>query len=115
MLASVLTSTSAPSALPWSHTFGGNRNVNMVIVNGGSIWIDDGRPVPGMIERTVRNLRDVQPTLYFNVPAGYAALVPILERDRESADLFFAKLRLGFFAAAALPQQLWERIQKLAA
>lgn len=100
--------------LPWSHTFGGNHNLNMVLTNGGSLWVDDGRPAPGMIEKTVRNLRDVQPTVYFNVPAGYAALVPILEREWEAAELFFRNLRLGFFAAAALPQQLWERIQKLA-
>lgn len=101
--------------LPWSHTFGGSHNLDMILTNGGSMWLDDGRPAPGMIEKTVRNLRDVQPTLYFNVPAGYGALVPILEREPESAALFFKNLRLGFFAAAALPQQLWERIQKLAA
>ena len=101
--------------LPWSHTFGGNHNVGLVLRNGGSLWVDDGKPVPGLIERTVRNLADVSPTVYFNVPAGYSALLPLLERDPEAAARFFARLRLGFFAAAALPQQLWDRVEKLAA
>ncbi len=101
--------------LPWSHTFGGNHNVNQVIANAGTLWIDDGRPAPGMIERTVRNLADVSPTVYYNVPAGYAALLPFLERDRELAERFFARLRLVFFAGAALPQRLWDAIGELAA
>jgi feruloyl-CoA synthase len=101
--------------LPWSHTFGGNHNVNQVIANAGTLWIDDGRPAPGMIERTVRNLADVSPTVYYNVPAGYAALLPFLERDRGLAAAFFARLRLVFFAGAALPQRLWDAIGELAA
>jgi feruloyl-CoA synthase len=100
--------------LPWSHTFGGNHNVNQVIANAGTLWIDDGRPAPGMIERTVRNLADVSPTVYYNVPAGYAALLPFLERDRDLAVAFFARLRLVFFAGAALPQRLWDAIGELA-
>jgi feruloyl-CoA synthase len=101
--------------LPWSHTFGGSHNVNQVIANAGTLWIDDGRPAPGMIERTVRNLADVSPTVYYNVPAGYAALLPFLERDRDLAAAFFARLRLVFFAGAALPQRLWDAIGELAA
>jgi feruloyl-CoA synthase len=101
--------------LPWSHTFGGSHNLDMVLANGGSLWIDDGRPAPGLLERTLRNLRDVSPTIYFNVPAGYGALVPALEQDLELAERFFARLRLVFFAAAALPQRLWDRIEQLAA
>src|SRR5699024_7649153 len=100
--------------LPWSHTFGGNHNLHMVLVNGGTLWIDDGRPAPGMIERTVRNLQDVSPTVYFNVPAGYGVLVPLLERDDAAARRFLASLRLGFCAAAALPQGLLERLRVLA-
>ncbi len=100
--------------LPWSHTFGGNHNVNLVLANGGSLWIDDGRPAPGLLDRTLRNLREVRPTIQFNVPAGYAALVPALERDDELAERFFSRLRLVFFAAAALPQALWDRIERLA-
>jgi feruloyl-CoA synthase len=101
--------------LPWSHTFGGNHDTNMVLANGGTLWIDDGRPVPGLVERTVRNLADARPTIYLNVPAGYAALLPHLERDPAAAQTFLSRLRLGFFAAAALPQQLWDRLQKLSA
>jgi feruloyl-CoA synthase len=100
--------------LPWSHTFGGNHDTNLVLTNGGTLWIDDGRPVPGMVERTVRNLADARPTIYLNVPAGYAALMPHLERDPAAAGAFLDRLRLGFFAAAALPQQLWDRLGKLA-
>jgi feruloyl-CoA synthase len=101
--------------LPWSHTFGGNHNVNMVLTHGGSLWIDDGRPAPALIGRTARNLVDVRPTLYFNVPAGYTALLPLLERDAALARAFLNRLRLSFFAAAALPQQLWDRLGDLSA
>ena len=101
--------------LPWSHTFGGNHDTNLVLTNGGTLWIDDGRPAPGLVERTVRNLADARPTVYLNVPAGYAALLPHLERDDAAARAFLSRLRLGFFAAAALPQQLWDRLQKLSA
>jgi feruloyl-CoA synthase len=100
--------------LPWSHTFGGNHDTNLVLTNGGTLWIDDGRPAPGLVERTVRNLADARPTIYLNVPAGYAALLPHLERDPTAARAFLDRLRLGFFAAAALPQQLWDRLEKLA-
>src|SRR3954453_994008 len=99
--------------LPWSHTFGGNHNLNLVLTHGGSLWIDDGRPAPPLIGRTARNLPDVRPTLYFNVPAGYAALLPLLEDDADLARAFLDRLRLGFFAAAALPQQLWDRLDAL--
>jgi feruloyl-CoA synthase len=101
--------------LPWSHTFGGNHNLNMVLAGGGTLWIDDGRPDPALIQRTVANLADAHPTVYFNVPAGYAALLPHLERDPAAAQAFLHSLRLGFFAAAALPQQLWDRMTALAA
>jgi len=89
--------------LPWSHTFGGNHDSNMVLANGGTLWIDDSRPVPGLVERTVRNLGDARPTIYLNVPAGYSTLLPHLERDASAAQAFLSRLRLGFFAAAALP------------
>lgn len=101
--------------LPWSHTFGGNFTTNLVLTHGGSLWIDDGRPAPSLIGRTARNLPDVRPTLYFNVPAGWAALLPLLENDADLARAFLDRLRLGFFAAAALPQQLWDRLEQLSA
>jgi feruloyl-CoA synthase len=97
--------------LPWNHTFGANHNFNLVLRHAGTLYIDGGRPVPGLIEQTVRNLAEVSPTIYFNVPAGYAALLPFLERDEMLARSFFAKLRLIFYAGAALPQDLWERLE----
>ncbi|HUB96447.1 MAG TPA: feruloyl-CoA synthase [Stellaceae bacterium] len=99
--------------LPWSHTFGGNHNFNLVLWNGGTLWIDDGRPAPGLIERTVANLRDVSPTLYFNVPLGYGLLLDHLERDPDLARHFFAELDLLCYAGAALPQSLWERLERV--
>jgi len=101
--------------LPWSHTFGGNHNLNQVLAYGGSIAIDDGRPAPALFERTVEALRAVAPTLYYNVPAGYALLAPRLEQDRELAERFFSRLRFLFYAAAALPESLWERLNGIAA
>jgi feruloyl-CoA synthase len=101
--------------LPWSHTFGGNHNLNQVLAYGGSIHIDDGRPAPALFERTVSALRTVAPTLYYNVPAGYALLAPRLEQDRALAERFFSRLRFLFYAAAALPEALWERLTRIAA
>jgi feruloyl-CoA synthase len=100
--------------LPWSHTFGGNHNVNMVLVAGGTLYIDAGRPAPGMFAETLANLADVPPTIYFNVPAGYAQLVPALETDPDFARRFFARLRLIFNAAAALPAGLRQRLEDAA-
>jgi feruloyl-CoA synthase len=99
--------------LPWNHTFGGNHNFNMVLRNGGTLYIDAGKPAPGLVEKTVANLRDVSPTLYFNVPRGFDVMLPYLEADTGLRDAFFAKLDLIFHAGAALPQPLWERLEKL--
>jgi feruloyl-CoA synthase len=98
--------------LPWSHTFGGNHNFNLVLFHGGTLLIDEGRPTN--IAPTLLNLRAMPPTLYFNVPAGYAALVPQLEQDPDLARTFFSRLRVCFYAAAALPDDLWQRLTKLA-
>jgi feruloyl-CoA synthase len=100
--------------LPWSHTFGGSHNVNMVLTHGGTLYIDDGRPSPAAIAQTVRNLADVRPTVYFNVPAGWAQLIPLLENNRAIAEAFFSRLRLMFNAAAALPGTLRQRLESLA-
>jgi feruloyl-CoA synthase len=97
--------------LPWNHTFGANHNFNLVLRHAGTLFIDGGRPLPGLIEATARNLAEVSPTIYFNVPAGYAALLPFLERDAALVRSFFAELRLIFYAGAALPQDLWERLE----
>jgi feruloyl-CoA synthase len=100
--------------LPWSHTFGGNHNVNMMLTAGGTLYVDGGRPAPGMFGQTIVNLADVQPTIYFNVPAGYAQLVPALEEDPAFAARFFFRLRLMFNAAAALPEALRDRLGAVA-
>ncbi|WP_341702355.1 feruloyl-CoA synthase [Ferrovibrio sp.] len=99
--------------LPWNHTFGGNHNFNMVLAQGGTLHIDDGKPAPGLVEKTVANLREVSPTLYFNVPAGYAMLLPHLEKDADLCRRFFAKLQMIFYAGAALPPDLWARLEAL--
>lgn len=96
--------------LPWNHTFGGNHNFDMVVFHGGSLYVDDGRPAPGLCERTVENLRMISPTLYFNVPRGFDVLLPFLEEDAELRGRFFADLDLIFYAAAALPAPLWRRL-----
>jgi feruloyl-CoA synthase len=101
--------------LPWSHTFGGNHNLNMMLTAGGTLYVDAGRPVPALFAQTIANLTDVAPTIYFNVPAGYAQLVPALEADPEFARRFFSRLRLLFNAAAALPSGLRDRLTDLTA
>jgi feruloyl-CoA synthase len=100
--------------LPWSHTFGGNHNFNLVLWHGGTLWVDRGKPVPGRIEETVATLRLVSPTLYFNVPRGFDALLPFLEQDAALAEGFFRELDLLFYAAAALPRPTWDRLVRLA-
>ncbi len=99
--------------LPWSHTFGGNHNFNLVLRNGGTLYIDNGKPAPGLIETTVRNLREVPSTFHFNVPRGYEMLIPHLERDEVLREVFFRDLDAIFYAAAALPQPLWEKLEDL--
>src|SRR3954462_14812747 len=97
--------------LPWNHTFGGNHNFNLILKRGGTMYIDAGRPAPPLMPITVRNLTEIAPTIYFNVPAGYGALLPFLERDAELRSRFFERLDLIFYAAAALPQDLWSRLE----
>lgn len=99
--------------LPWSHTFGGNHNFNMILRSGGTLYIDAGRPAPGLFERTVANLREVAPSLYFNVPRGYELLAAALRADPALRERFFSRLQILFYAAAALPQHLWEALEAL--
>ena len=99
--------------LPWNHTFGGNHNFNLVLRNGGTLYIDAGKPVPGLAETTARNLAEIAPTMYFNVPRGFDLLLPFLENDAALRRNFFARLDMIFYAAAALPQNLWDRLQRL--
>src|SRR5438445_3614452 len=97
--------------LPWNHTFGGNHNFNLLLRNGGTLYIDGGKPAPGLAEITARNLKEIAPTMYFNVPRGYDLLLPFLEKDAQLRRNFFSELDVLFYAAAALPQNLWERIE----
>jgi len=100
--------------LPWSHTFGGNHNFNMMLRHGGTVYVDEGKPAPGLVERTVANLGEISPTIYFNVPRGYDMLLPHLESNAALRANFFRRLDLIFYAAAALPQNLWERLEDIA-
>ena len=101
--------------LPWNHTFGGNFTFNIALHNGGSLYIDEGKPLPGAIEMTVRNLRDVAPTIYFNVPKGFEMLVPHLRADRALREKFFSQLKVMFYAGASLPQHVRNELEQLAA
>jgi feruloyl-CoA synthase len=100
--------------LPWSHTFGGNHNFNMVLVNGGSLYIDDGNPTPLGAPKTARNLREIAPTIYFNVPKGYEALVPHFRADAQLRQNFFSRLKVLFYAGAGLNQTTWDDLTQLA-
>ncbi|MGO9630924.1 MAG: feruloyl-CoA synthase [Xanthobacteraceae bacterium] len=100
--------------LPWNHTFGGNHNFNLVMRHAGTLYVDGGKPMPALVGETVKNLREISPTIYFNVPAGYAALLPFIERDEALAERFFAELQFIFYAGAALPQDLWTRLEAAA-
>jgi feruloyl-CoA synthase len=101
--------------LPWSHTFGGNHNFHLVLRNGGALYIDRGRPVPGLIETTIANLADVAPTLWFNVPRGFDQAAQLLEADERAAAAVFARLDMVFYAAAALGPATRARLERIAA
>jgi feruloyl-CoA synthase len=100
--------------LPWSHVFGGNHNIGQVLRSGGTLYIDDGKPIPGEFERSLRNLRDVSPTMYLNVPKGFEFLLPALAKDRDLCKCFFADLDSMFYAAATLPEHLWDGLTDIA-
>ena len=101
--------------LPWSHTFGSNHNLNMALCHGGTLHIDDGRPLPALVGRTLANLRTVQPTVYFNVPRGYEVMLPALEADLALARCLLGRLRMLFYAGAGMPPATWQRLEALAA
>ena len=99
--------------LPWNHTFGGNHNIGLTLYNGGSMYLDQGQPMPGGIEETVRNLREISPTVYFNVPKGYESLLPHLRADAALRAKFFARLNAMFFAGAQLSPFVWNSLDEL--
>lgn len=100
--------------MPWNHTMGGNAAFHPILVDGGTLYIDDGRPMPGQFEETLRNLREISPTYYANVPAGYAALAAAMEKDDALCRSFFKNLSIMAYGGARLPDDLYERMQALA-
>ncbi|MDB5620920.1 feruloyl-CoA synthase [Tardiphaga sp.] len=99
--------------LPWNHTFGGNHNIGLTLLNGGSMYLDAGKPTPAGIEQTIRNLREISPTVYFNVPKGYESLLPYLREDAELRTKFFSKLHAMFFSGAGLSPYVWNSLDEL--
>jgi feruloyl-CoA synthase len=99
--------------LPWSHTFGANHNFNLVLRNGGSLYIDGGKPAPGLFATSLANLKSVMPTVYFNVPRGFDMLIAALRGDEELCRRFFGEVKFAFYAGAALPQNLWDALEEL--
>jgi len=98
---------------PWNHTAAGNKVFMLVLYHGGSYYIDDGRPVPGKFDETLRNLREISCNWYFNVPVGYDMLVDALEQDRALAETFFARLGMLFYAGAGMAQHTWDRLSDI--
>ncbi|MCZ7660601.1 MAG: feruloyl-CoA synthase [Xanthobacteraceae bacterium] len=99
---------------PWHHTAGGNHDLGLVLYNGGTLYIDQGKPLPGAIEATVQNLREVAPTWYFNVPKGYEVLLPYFRRDAGLRETFFSRLKVLWFAGAALGQHVFDEWKEMA-
>ncbi|MBD8239206.1 feruloyl-CoA synthase [Pseudomonas fluorescens] len=99
--------------LPWNHTFGGSHNVGIVLYNGGTFYLDDGKPTAQGFAETLRNLKEISPTAYLTVPKGWEELVSALEQDAELRTRFFARMKLFFFAAAGLSQSIWDRLDRV--
>jgi feruloyl-CoA synthase len=99
--------------LPWSHTFGANHNFNLVLLNGGTLYVDGGKPAPGLFATSLANLRSVMPTVYFNVPRGFDMLIAALRGDDDLRRRFFGEVKFAFYAGAALPQNLWDALEEL--
>ena len=96
--------------LPWNHTFGGNHNFGMVIYHGGTMYIDDGKPTPALMGETLRNLREISPTVYFNVPTGFEAIANAMQTDDLLRKTLLAKVNMFFYAGAALAQPIWDSL-----
>ena len=99
--------------LPWSHTFGANHNFNLVLRNGGTLYVDGGKPAPGLFATSLANLKSLMPTVYFNVPRGFDMLIAALRGDDELRRRFFGEVKFAFYAGAALPQNLWDALEEL--
>ncbi len=96
--------------LPWNHTFGGNHNFGMVLFHGGTLYIDDGKPTPALMHETLRNLREVAPTVYFNVPTGFEAIAQAMTTDDALRKNLLSRVKMFFYAGAALAQPIWDSL-----
>ena len=96
--------------LPWNHTFGGNHNVGMVLYHGGTLYIDDGKPTPALMHETLRNLREIAPTVYFNVPTGFEAIANAMKTDAQLRKTLLSRVQMFFYAGAALAQPVWDSL-----
>jgi feruloyl-CoA synthase len=96
--------------LPWNHTFGGNHNFGMVVFHGGTLYIDDGKPTPALIGETLRNLREIAPTVYFNVPTGFEAIANAMKTDDQLRKTLLSRVQMFFYAGAALAQPVWDSL-----
>ncbi len=96
--------------LPWNHTFGGNHNVGMVLFHGGTLYIDDGKPTPALMHETLRNLREIAPTVYFNVPTGFEAIALAMQTDDALRKQLLSRVKMFFYAGAALAQPVWDSL-----
>jgi feruloyl-CoA synthase len=99
--------------LPWNHTFGGNHNVGLTIYNGGTLYIDDGKPTPALMHETLRNLREIAPTVYFNVPTGFEAIAHAMQSDAVLRRTLLSRVRMFFYAGAALAQPIWDLLHEV--
>jgi feruloyl-CoA synthase len=110
----VLADSSEPPVLvdwlPWNHTFGGNHNFGMVLFHGGTLYIDDGKPTPALMAETLRNLREIAPTVYFNVPTGFEAIATAMKTDDELRRMLLSRVKMFFYAGAALAQPIWDSL-----
>ena len=98
--------------LPWNHTFGGNHNVGLTIYNGGTLYIDEGKPTPALIHETLRNLREISPTVYFNVPKGFEEIARAMDSDTALRDMLFSRVKAFMFAGAGLSQAVWDQLDR---
>lgn len=98
--------------LPWNHTFGGNHNFGLTLYNGGTLYIDDGKPTPALMGETLRNLREIAPTVYFNVPTGFEAIAHAMETDAQLRKTLLSRVKMFFYAGAALAQPIWDSLHK---
>lgn len=99
---------------PWNHTAGGNSNFNLILHNGGTLYIDPGKPTPGLFDASLEVLRRISPTIYFNVPRGYELLIPHLEVDRALRERFFQRVKFLWYAAASMQPTTWFALESLA-